>query len=162
MEAAVDSVEGIVEMTINVTCDEQGISAPEFGIVGLPFGAEVRSIRAEGVVLVPVDQLVEGATWEALIEVESEMEGGIAVTIERRTMYTVLGFEEIDTRAGTFDALRVRSEFMLDIDLGGRLISTAGASDTWFVEGLGIAKEAEFVDGGNPRYGLELVDFSIP
>ena len=82
MEADLTSPEGGITATVNLVCGDFGISAPELSIAGLPAGAEVTQITEEGVWLIPVDQLTEGATWASLVTISAALPGDVAFEIE--------------------------------------------------------------------------------
>lgn len=164
MEADLTSSEGRITATVNLVCGDFGISAPELAITGLPAGAEVTQITEEGVWLIPAHQLTEGATWMSLVTISADLPGDIAFEIERVTNYTVLGFEDVTVRAGTFSAIKVRAEVALNIDVGGRTIQNERVDIFWFSEGVGLVKEASEVakEGDKPEFSSELVEYVLP
>ncbi len=164
MEADLTSPDGVITARVNLTCGDFGISAPELAITGLPSGAEVTQITDDGVFLLPADQLTEGATWASVVMITAELPGGVAFEIERFTNYTVLGFEDVTVPAGTFSALKIRSETMLNIGAAGRTIRTERVEISWFAEDVGLVKEASEVTQANeqPDFGNELVEFVLP
>jgi hypothetical protein len=164
MEADLTSPEGVIEAIVNMICGDFGISAPELAFTGLPSGAEVTQITEEGVFLLPADQLTEGATWTSVVMISAELPGSVVFEIERVVDYAVVGFEEVTVPAGTFDALKVRSENMLNINVAGRSIQTDNVNILWFAEGVGLVKEASEVtaDGEQPDFGNDLIGFVLP
>jgi hypothetical protein len=162
MESEFASPEGVIGVTVNFTCDEEGIAAPELGMVGLPFGAEVSIVEQEGVYLLPAAELVPGATWNAVLVIAAEFPDapGLEFEILREVTYTVEGTEEVTVPAGTFTALKVRSDSNMEISTGAAPIQSQGVEWLWFVEGIGLVKEELELDGGVAFSNL--AEFSIP
>ena len=155
--------EELVQATVNLICDETGISAPELAFTGLPFGAQVASIEEDGFFLLSDDALVEGTTWESTVRVEAVLEGGMSFEVVRHATYVVETVEEVTVPAGTFTAVRVRSDFTIDIVAGGAPIQSSGAQYLWFAEGVGLVKEAEVTQGDTPPgFGTELAEYTVP
>lgn len=162
METEFASPEGVIEVTVNFTCDESGVSAPELGMVGLPFGAEVSIVEQEGVYLLPAAELVPGATWDSVLVIAAEFPDapGFEFEIVRETTFTVEGTEEVTVPAGTFTALKVRSDSDMEISTGAAPIQSQGVEWLWFVEGIGLVKEELELDGGVAFSNL--AEFFIP
>lgn len=162
MESEFASPEGVIDVTVNFTCDEEGIAAPELGMVGLPFGAEVSIVEQEGVYLLPAAELVPGATWNAVLVIAAEFPDapGLEFEILREVTYTVEGTEEVTVPAGTFTALKVRSDSNMEISTGAAPIQSQGVEWLWFVEGIGLVKEELELDGGVAFSNL--AEFFIP
>ena len=163
MEAVLPAPGGTVTGTINIACDETGISAPELAITGLPQGAVVLSAEEDGVFLLPAGQLVEGAMWTSVVNLTAELEGEVRFEMQRTSMFTVIGMEEVTVEAGTFNAVKIRAEFELEILTGGVPIGSSGAEDIWFAEGVGLVLESEVVEpGAQPSFSNELVEYTVP
>ena len=78
----------------------------------------------------------------------------------REVTYTVEGTEEVTVPAGTFTALKVRSDSNMEISTGAAPIQSQGVEWLWFVEGIGLVKEELELDGGVAFSNL--AEFSIP
>jgi hypothetical protein len=160
LEAVLPGESGPSMVTVNITCDASGIAAPELGFAGFPGGVTVKQLEADGVFLLPAEDLQPGATWMASVSLTAEFEDtpGFEVQIMREVTYTVVGLEPVEVPAGTFDALRVRSDFTITIDTGTNLVTNMGSEEIWFVEGIGIVREAS--GGSGPSFSTELVEYS--
>jgi len=155
--------EEILPIEVNLTCGSFGMQAPELAFGGLPMGTTVTQVVEEGVFLPPADQMVPGATWSSVVNVTAELQDAPGVTFEirREAIFTVEGEEEITTSLGTFTALKVRSDFAMEMDMGGVAFPSAmGVEFLWFVEGIGLVRETG--ENADTTLDNELIEVTIP
>jgi len=162
MEADLASPEGIVEATVNFECGDEGISAPELAFTGLPVGATITQVEEEGVFLLPADEMVPGATWTSVVTISAELlePQDAALDLVRESVYTVEGPEEITVPAGTFTALKIRSDYTIDVGTAGTSFQTSAVEYLWFAEGVGFVRSSTEFEGTT---GVsELTDYLVP
>jgi len=86
--------------------------------------------------------LVAGTKWEWQGKDHTQME-----FVEK---YQVVGFENVTVPAGKFRAMKV----VCEVAGGARMTRTY-----WYADGVGLVKS--MTDGGQIKYGFELVDYSF-
>jgi len=73
---------------------------------------------------------------------------------------TVTDLESVSVPAGTFDALRVDTVLVIDVDVSGTSVEISSSGSEWFVSGIGVVKASGEVDG--EPFLTELVATNVP
>jgi hypothetical protein len=137
----------IQAMTANLTTSEvTGISLPKDISSGMEWQY---SLALQGTVAMPGDQ-------------QSQSSGTYSVSMKE------LGRETVTVPAGTFEAIKIQSNSMVDIisDFAGIEVPVKfnGITITWYAPGVGYVKSVENGDFGGTAFSAttELQSFSIP
>ncbi len=176
-EVRVDGFTVLTDYTTSVksiewSCDSEGLRVYSTGnekMQGLAvesdqFQLEVTIKNPSGVTL-PA-KIEAGNTWAQSFEFESTGTIGGNTTTgtgTSTTTYEALGPESITTPAGTFQAMKIKSETKEDIQatFNGLAANSSNAYQTifWFVEGVGLVRSE--TTGGYTET-LELQSYSLP
>lgn len=152
------------EMTYTCAPDgsiSTGGFSPDLLDMDMGIDVEIEVLQQEGND-VPADWTV-GNSWPTFVELQMIMRlEGIPVTtgITTDTVSTIVASEQVTVPAGTFEALRIRTEGTVTtttVMMGLQIpFSVDSDSDAWYVEGVGLVLSAA------PDSRMELVSYTIP
>jgi len=171
-----DFTESDLVLSVDWFCSEDGLLVGDFAQVdflnqsGGEDGVEMTfdTISWEGETLPAEDLLEVGYEWTATYHMKGDITmAGVMSTAESTVVinYVIAAIEEVTVPAGTFaEAYRVDStgDIAINMDFNGAtlpLTSINFGSSSWYVEGVGLVKTADYFT--DYTSGMELIDSNL-
>lgn len=169
-----DHVEGFSRL-LEWSCTQQGLVSGTFdggtaaGVSAQQFQMDLTTTSIEGITL--PNKINPGDQWTQTIKTEGKGEiGGGEVLSSGTTVFTMnaLGEESVTVPAGTFTAMKVQTDIILDVLLTFQGSTTpypsAFSQMLYWVPGVGLVKRESTQETGGSTYTeiVELQSYSIP
>jgi len=159
-----------ISTEISWRCTEEGLLSTDFGMGGAEIpGVEYSLESVSGVTFPMPDKLKVGNTWQSsfIMSGEMSMEGlAMKMKMDAITDNEFIGFEQVTTPAGTFDAAKIDTNTTVDmqIDMGDMgdipamptMPGISMGTTLWLAEGVGMVKSLS-VDPSGGNSVMELV-----
>lgn len=159
---------GTVAIT-QITCTDEGLkfgSLPSISSQGGLTGQfETQSV--EGSYLLASDRMVPGATWDTRYVIVGKMTVGqqeLAITQEVTLHSQVIGSESVTVAAGTFDALKIAQQLILNTTAQGAPMAMPAITidqQSWYAHDVGLIKSTTTMSGVPPS-STELKSYTLP
>jgi hypothetical protein len=150
-----------VDFVLDYQCTDAGLimlnPASQFGVASAsgPDGSATVNVLAASGLTLPFD-LYPGESWQQYLAYEAVGQG-VTIHGDYTADSVVMGLEVVTVPLGTFDAMRVDSEFQVSVE--GEPWEACTAT-TWFVKGIGGIKSESSCLGMHDSN--ELVSFDLP
>jgi hypothetical protein len=158
---------GVTTTANRIECTAAGLRFSAFpgGISQLQpgDGVQFETAESEGVHLLPADQLVPGATWDARYALEGKLTAAgqeSPISYDLAIHFEVVGGEQVSVPAGPFEALKVRQQL--------RAVSQAANSPpveleqfAWYARDVGLVKTSVLLTHTDAVV-TELKSYNIP
>jgi hypothetical protein len=160
---------------IEWSCQPDGLAAlqlgsgPAAGISTDQFELDITPKSTSGVILPPT--IAPGDRWTYSLEFEgaAEMAGNPATATGRASYaFEALAVESVSVPAGTFDAMKVKADLTMDVQISVQSVSTpvsfTFSSFMWWAPGVGWVKSENTGDLGTGPFTetIELQSYTIP
>jgi hypothetical protein len=149
--------------TYHWNCSADGMVSYDFGSFAVSSGgetAQMEILSSEGAWLLPADQLRAGASWTHAYSIRM-VTGDVGVSSESNYRYTASGAEQVESRAGSFDTLRVDGSGTTSSSVPGAGAFSMDMNITyWLAYGVGMVRSQSSMEGMADT--TTLVSYSIP